>query len=166
MQEISKHTLPNYEHVGGNVYVVRTQAGFKQARRHWGIYISGSEGTDCDSYPASYPSLVTFSAEYRGYHYTHVFTMHLKATFPIINKHHQGENMDENTTEIKKPFKICANMDQLQKIGLDKKYDWQREYADKMPNRVMVRLETKEQALELYNTLWRQKLVCFRNWID
>ena len=88
MNEQTQPLLPNYEHVGGNIYIVRTQAGFKQARRHWGLYISSMEGNDSEGYPSSYPSLVTFSAEYRGYHYTRVYAVHLNSVFPIINKHH------------------------------------------------------------------------------
>lgn len=165
MNEVSKHPLPNYEHVGGNIYIVRTQAGFRQARRHWGDCISGMEGNDGDSYPTSYPSLVTFSAEYRGYHYTHVHAVHLNKAFPIINKH-QAIQMEENTIEQQKPYRVCANLDQLQKIGLDKQHPWTRQYPEKLPNSVVCWFATKEEAIEVYNTLWRQKLVAFRNWLD
>ncbi len=162
LEKTTEAQLPNYEHVGGNIYIVRTQAGFKQARKHWGIYISGFEGSDTNCFPASYPSIVTFSAEYRGYHYANVFVMHLNAAFPIIQKHHQGKPMEENL----QPYRVCANLDQLQKIGLDKKHDWKPQHDDKLPNRVEAKFSTKAEAIDVYNTLWRQQLVCFRNWID
>lgn len=74
--------------------------------------------------------------------------------------------MEENTTEQQKPYRVCANLDQLQKISLDKKHPWTRQYPDKVPNRVVCSFATKEEAIEVYNTLWRQKLVAFRNWLD
>lgn len=61
--------LPNYKHIGGNMFVCRTQAGFKQALKIWA---NGSMGTkDTQGYPKAYPSIVGFSNEYFGYHYIH-----------------------------------------------------------------------------------------------
>jgi hypothetical protein len=55
---------PNFEHIFGSVYVVRTQAGFKQATRH---YLKGATDVDhCCGYPTSYPSVVSFDHRYDG----------------------------------------------------------------------------------------------------
>lgn len=53
----------NLVRLRNNVYLVRTQAGFRKALKHFNdempLYRSG--------YPKSYPSLVLFSLEYAGY---------------------------------------------------------------------------------------------------
>ena len=53
----------NLVRLRNNVYIVRTQAGFRKALKHFNdempLYRSG--------YPKSYPSLVFFSLEYAGY---------------------------------------------------------------------------------------------------
>lgn len=55
---------PNFEHIFGTFYVVRTQAGFKQAIRH---YLKGaSDVENCAGYPTSYPAAVSFNHRYDG----------------------------------------------------------------------------------------------------
>lgn len=68
---------PNFTHVGGSLYIVRTQAGFKQAIKHWrGEPHHGKERVE--GHPRSYPALVSLSSGYSGYHYVSVTHVHLK----------------------------------------------------------------------------------------
>lgn len=64
----------NYTRIQSGLYIVRTQAGFKQAFRGCTCATSPEEFQKeldrLEGYPKSYPSLVAFSKEYRGYHYT------------------------------------------------------------------------------------------------
>lgn len=59
---------PNFTHLNGSLYVVRTQAGFKQARKHYvddnPELLERSVG-----FPLSYPSFVVMHNRYYGYHY-------------------------------------------------------------------------------------------------
>lgn len=63
-------------------------------------------------------------------------------------------------------YRVSGNLDQIQKHGLDANAKWEREYADKLPNRVMCSFTDKAEACDLYNQLWRRRLVAFRNWLD
>ncbi len=58
---------PNMRYLGGNKYLVRTQAGFKQAIKDYDpegcYYISASYGF---TYPLKYPSVVTIGHWYAG----------------------------------------------------------------------------------------------------
>jgi len=59
---------PNYEKLKSWLYIVRTQAGFRQAVKEY-------SGPDFDmgylrGFPQSYPALVMFSDGYEGYHFT------------------------------------------------------------------------------------------------
>lgn len=68
---------PNFTHVGGDLYIVRTQAGFKQAIRHWrGESCTGERRVE--GYPTSYPALIALSRGYSGYDYIRVTHVHLK----------------------------------------------------------------------------------------
>ncbi|QRE00051.1 hypothetical protein [Burkholderia phage BCSR5] len=58
-----KDLPPNWKHVHGNFYVVRTQAGFAQAIKH---YWGEDDKPEVHGYPRSYPSLVCFSNGYNG----------------------------------------------------------------------------------------------------
>lgn len=60
---------PNFENLGGGTYLCRTQAGFKQAAKHW-TQRHGLErkvcGPDADwfeqsRFPTAYPAIVRFS---------------------------------------------------------------------------------------------------------
>ncbi len=71
----------NMAEVSPGMYVVRTQAGFKQALRH---YVDDDVKFKSlleypHNYPTSYPSLVSISIEYRGYEYFKVNTVHLNS---------------------------------------------------------------------------------------
>lgn len=54
---------PNFEHIFGPVYAVRTQAGFKQAAKH---FLKGIESSTSHGYPTSYPAVVSFEYRYDG----------------------------------------------------------------------------------------------------
>ena len=60
----------NMKHLGGSKYVVRTQAGFKQAIKHYDpnkdLHVSEQYGF---RYPISYPSVVEFGWNYYGAEY-------------------------------------------------------------------------------------------------
>lgn len=65
MQELK----PNYEYIGFNTYVCRTQAGFKQALKHYAkaYELDGdfqSIKSRLNGYPKSYPSKVVFTYTY------------------------------------------------------------------------------------------------------
>lgn len=62
----------NYRHLGKGFYLVRTQAGFKQAAKHWwgpengDVFDSHDYNYDTANYPTSYPCLIVFSSIYMG----------------------------------------------------------------------------------------------------
>lgn len=60
-------SIENMRQVGPRTYIVWTQAGFKKALRE--AQEGDRDGRRVRGYPTQYPSLVTFSFEYRGYHY-------------------------------------------------------------------------------------------------
>lgn len=76
----------NYEHIVGSFYLVRTQAGFKQALKCFvgeesdlAVIVNEAEG-----YPQSYPSVVAFHWSYRGYSYVRAECHHVKRFKQII----------------------------------------------------------------------------------
>lgn len=59
--------IPNWKFVGSGLYVVRTQAGYRQAVKHfWGCH---AKGKFLKGYPASYPALVSLVERHCGYSY-------------------------------------------------------------------------------------------------
>lgn len=78
--------LVNYEKVQHGMYIVRTQAGFRKAlREFWGS--DPEEKQRPSSFPKSYPALVVFSNEYRGYHYVECNVIHLNDLKKVLEKH-------------------------------------------------------------------------------
>lgn len=75
----------NWTHVEGPFYIVRTQAGLKQALRHHGKL----SGEDVRGYPRSYPALVCFSNGYSGSEWIRVDAVHLNTLLDKIE--HQGK---------------------------------------------------------------------------
>ena len=57
----------NHEYIGNGFYIVRTQAGFRQAFRKFLDEPLGK--VDLRGYPREYPSVVSFSQQYEGYIY-------------------------------------------------------------------------------------------------
>ncbi len=76
--------LPNVEAVTHNTFVVRTQAGFRQALKAWGGKVKGDTIHD---WPTAYPSLVTFTVGYCGYHYVQCTAIHLNTLMPVVGRH-------------------------------------------------------------------------------
>lgn len=79
----------NFKHVSGDIYIVRTQAGFKNAlKRYVGPHRTEEFRDTLDylvGYPKSYPSVVSFSTEYQGYHYVKANCVHVnKLTKAIV----------------------------------------------------------------------------------
>lgn len=66
---------PNYRMLSPGIYLVRTQAGFMQAVNE----VWSSNPDDCDVYgfPTEYPSVVTITVAYAGYHYVRCYSMHV-----------------------------------------------------------------------------------------
>lgn len=63
---INEETKPNFKHIGNSFYLVRTQAGFRQALKQW--YGEGRRYKGpLDGFPKLYPSIVSFSYGYCGY---------------------------------------------------------------------------------------------------
>lgn len=60
-------------------------------------------------------------------------------------------------------YRVSANMDQLQREGMDKTFTWTPH--PRQPNSVSTELEI-DQARSLYNTLKSKGMVAFRTWID
>lgn len=67
---------PNFKHIENNFYICYTQAGFKKALKHYfgdrDYYMDDLQG-----HPTSYPSLVSFSDGYQGYHFPRASCIHL-----------------------------------------------------------------------------------------
>lgn len=66
---------PNWTHIKSSFYLVRTQAGFRQALKHF----QGENGDDaeCRNYPKTYPAVVSFSWGYNGSIYTLANIVHV-----------------------------------------------------------------------------------------
>lgn len=60
----------NMKYLGNGFYLVKTQAGFRKAIKHFNG--ESKETREVYSYPRTYPSIVHLSSGYRGYHYTSV----------------------------------------------------------------------------------------------
>lgn len=84
-------------------------------------------------------------------------------------------------------YSVCANRDQLEKTNLKiningalipvlEKYDWWEKImaipdeskmrSDMRKNRVIAFMDSREEAIELYNLLRRNAMVALRNWLD
>lgn len=58
----------NVKRLSAGEYIVWTQAGFRKALRE----MQGEDAYQVVGYPTVYPCVVSFSFEYRGYHYWQV----------------------------------------------------------------------------------------------
>ena len=59
---------PNWRYAGNGYFLVRTQAGFKQALKHF-VGQNDFSLTQLEGFPRAYPSVVRFSWAYRGCDY-------------------------------------------------------------------------------------------------
>lgn len=81
----AKEKLPNWEYLKCNMYIVRTQAGFRQAVKHfWGEHAKGS---DLKGYPEKFPSLVVLSEGYCGYSFVRANCIHLNDIAYALSRH-------------------------------------------------------------------------------
>lgn len=58
----------NIKVLGNDLYLVRTQAGFNQAIKHWIGDDDYLYRSDNFNFPKRYPSIVKFYSYYQGYH--------------------------------------------------------------------------------------------------
>ena len=91
----------NFSRLGAGFYIVRTQAGFKQALKNFGAY------ENVHGYPSSYPSLIALSDGYQGYHYTRVNSIHLNALLAEIAA---SEGIGPDTSTREKTINECADI--------------------------------------------------------
>lgn len=82
--------LNNYYRIHSGLYVVRTQAGFKQALKKFSGLEHLEHGEEryeiVGNPPTTYPSLVTFRFEYVGYHYVNVNHTHMNQLRERLNE--------------------------------------------------------------------------------
>ena len=74
----------NLTHVRDNIWIIRTQAGFKKAYKDFAEECYKDYGVD--NYPTSYPCLISLSLGYRGYHYIECNWAHLNTLKKSIKK--------------------------------------------------------------------------------
>ncbi len=67
--------MSNCQIIGNGFYIVRTQAGFKKAVKHyWG---KDEEFPEIDRHPGSYPMVVCLTTGYKGDMYVQVRGIHI-----------------------------------------------------------------------------------------
>lgn len=67
-------TKSNFRKLYDGLYLVRTQAGFKQACND---YTGHDDDHEVEGYPTSYPSIVRFVDAYKGCLYTYIQCSHV-----------------------------------------------------------------------------------------
>ena len=111
----------NLVRLRNNVYIVRTQAGFRKALK----YFSGCMPRYRRGYPKSYPSLVFFSLEYTGY-YTRVATCiplrDLQAALLIENTRKHSENTTSKETNMENKIPSTAENWDNRVLGSDEAF--------------------------------------------
>lgn len=103
--------MGNYSDIGNGRYLVRTQAGFKQALNAWLASQDGdrrsvefNEGT---TFPEAFPSVVSFDWWYRGVYYVTVQHEHVNAfrrrMAEMMRRLDEADPVDQNepTTDTK-----------------------------------------------------------------
>ena len=68
--------MENMQHIRGGFYLVRTQAGFRQAFKHY-EEDGDIKPSEVRGWPRSYPCLVVFSQGYEGYTYIRAQCIHI-----------------------------------------------------------------------------------------
>lgn len=79
-------TLPNMTHLGGAMYIVRTQAGLRKALK---AQFEDWKTLKVNGRPTKYPVLVTLSVGYCGYEYISIHSVHLSRLKDVLAQ--QGE---------------------------------------------------------------------------
>lgn len=77
------HELPNMERVTEDLYIVRTQAGFRKALKEF----NGERYEKHFGYPRSYPALAHFTTDYAGYHYIQVHCWPVSKIAEVCARH-------------------------------------------------------------------------------
>lgn len=78
---------PDMEHLGDGMYIVRTQGGFKQAVTQ---FLGDVESNmEIESFPSSYPALISFYRGYQGYAFLGSTSVHLNDLKKVLKR--QGE---------------------------------------------------------------------------
>lgn len=75
---------PNWRYLGNGFYLVRTQAGFKQAAHHFLNERDPKLVSDVQGYPRSYPAVCVFSLTYQGYHALDANVLHVNSLMKEI----------------------------------------------------------------------------------
>lgn len=76
----------NMTHLGGAMYIVRTQAGLRKAIK---ARFEDWKGLEVCGRPKKYPALVTISMGYCGYEYINIHSVHLNRLKDVLTQ--QGE---------------------------------------------------------------------------
>lgn len=85
--------LPNHEYVANGLFVVRTQAGFKQVLN---MYQDRDEHKmPVDGFPTSYPSFVTVHLGYRGHHFLEVQCWPVNLVADACKRHTRSQETPE-----------------------------------------------------------------------
>jgi hypothetical protein len=79
------NTQPNFQHIGKSFYLVRTQAGFRQALKMWYGENKRYKGK-LVGFPKTYPSIVTFSHAYAGFDFVCATCLHVNVFNNVLNK--------------------------------------------------------------------------------
>ncbi len=91
----------NWHHLGGGFYLVRTQAGFRQAARHYLLdpadreHLTGRQEAnelieDVAGFPTSYPAVCAFSLGYRGQRFLRADCLHVNALLDGLRRGQEG----------------------------------------------------------------------------
>lgn len=80
---MSTKNRENWSYIAQGFYVVRTQAGFRQAIKDY----NGGEMDTVYNWPRGYPCLVCLSPGYDGNTFTNVNCIHLKRLDAILREH-------------------------------------------------------------------------------
>lgn len=79
-----------FTHITGNIYLVRSQAGYEKALKHWETFIDGGGLDQLTGFPVSFPSLITINSKYRGYVFAEVEAISFNDLSAAMNKFEQS----------------------------------------------------------------------------
>jgi hypothetical protein len=74
----------NWKHISGGFYTVRTQAGFRQAVRHFAGAMDGEY--EIKGFPNEYPALVSLSIGYSGNEWIRVQSLPFHGVLQAISE--------------------------------------------------------------------------------
>ena len=103
----------NRERITPCLYIVRTQAGFKQAAKE---FWNCDSKPDVSGYPTTYPSMVVFSDGYAGYNYVRANCYALNFITETI-AHHEREHARGQPNPDERLFPNAGNTGNDQVFG-------------------------------------------------